>query len=436
MDWSRDGLSLAVADKNSPEEPFRIVLVTVATGEKRPLTAPPAKTIGDTSPVFSPDGKSISFIRAPSSGVTDLYVMPLAGGEPKRLTFDNRSMLGQAWTADSRAIVFCSNRTGNFYLWRVPVSGGLPERMPGIGENASDPWFSPDGRKLAYSQFSMDANIWRLEWRRAGSAPRKLISSTQYDSSPQYSPDGARVAFRSNRSGNHDIWVADSAGENAFRLTNFGGPLTGTPRWSPDSRRVAFDTRPAGQADIYIIEARAGAVPRRLTAETSEDVVPSWSLEGRWVYFASNRGGVWQVWKAPSDGGPAVQVTTKGGFAAFESPDRKYLYYAKGRGLAGLWRVLLEGGEEKPVLETLKPGFWGYWAILRGGIPFMDIPTDTNAPGLYHYNLETGRISLIATVDKPPAIADSAFAVSPDERYILYTQVDQSGSDIMIAEAP
>ena len=67
----------------------------------------------------------------------------------------------------------------------------------------------------------------------------------------------------------------------------------------------------------------AGGLPRRLTLEASLDAVPSWSGDGRWVYFGSNRAGGLQVWKVPADGGPAIQVTRNGGFAAFESPDGK-----------------------------------------------------------------------------------------------------------------
>jgi Tol biopolymer transport system component len=166
--------------------------------------------------------------------------------------------------------------------------------------------------------------------------------------------------------------------------------------------------------------------------EPSEDVVPSWSLDGKWVYFASNRSGAWQVWKAPAPGGKAVQVTTRGGFAAFESPDAKYLYYAKGRSAPGLWRKPLDGGTEEPVFPELKAGFWGYWAVVQRGIYYFDDP-GPNGRGVYYYDLKTHRIRLISAVENRPMVGDSAFAVAPDGSSILYTQIDQSGSDVMIA---
>ena len=55
--------------------------------------------------------------------------------------------------------------------------------------------------------------------------------------------------------------------------------------------------------------------------------------DGRWVYFSSNRAGLWQIWKIPSGGGKAIQVTDNGGFVAFESADGKDLVYTKHDGV-------------------------------------------------------------------------------------------------------
>jgi Tol biopolymer transport system component len=241
------------------------------------------------------------------------------------------------------------------------------------------------------------------------------------------------VAFRSNRSGSHEIWVADSEGRNPTQITHSGGTLTGTPRWSPDGNEIAFDSRPEGQPDIYTIPAGGGKA-RRITSDRAEDVVPSWSRDGLWIYFASNRSGVWQVWRAPNSGGAAQQVTALGGFAAFESPDGAYLYYAKGRDVAGLWRKRLPNGAEEVVMEALKPGFWGYWAVVRDGIYFVDQPGPAGLPVIYFYDFAGKKRRLVASLDKPAAVADSAFAVSPDGKSLLYTQLDQRGSDILAVD--
>ncbi len=92
--YSPDGKFLAAPDKNSQEEPFSIHLVSIETGEKQKVTAPSAGAVGDTYPAFSPDGKTLAFLRSSSRATTDLYLLTLNGGEPRRLTFDNTSILG------------------------------------------------------------------------------------------------------------------------------------------------------------------------------------------------------------------------------------------------------------------------------------------------------------------------------------------------------
>ena len=432
LDWSPDGKLLAAADKAGPEFPFHIVLIGVDGGGKREATLPPDGSIGDMSPAFSPDGKWVAFLRAISSGVSEVYVAPIEPGVARRLTFDNRNAASLAWTPDGRSIVFASDRRGNSALWRVSRSGGAPERVPLVGDNASDPAFSRAGWKLAYTQFFQDANIWRVD--PAGrEAPVKVISSTQYDSSPQYSPDGSRIAFRSTRSGSNEIWVSDADGRTPVQLTRFGGPLTGCPRWSPDGMRLAFDTRPEGQADIYVTGSYGGP-PRRMTTSPAEDVVPSWSRDGAWIYFASNRTGAWEVWRVASAGGTEEQVTRLGGFAAFPSVDGNYLYYAKGRSEPGLWRKRLPNGPEEAVLEQLKPGYWGYWAVSEDGIYFADEPGTPATRGIYFCDFATRSIRQVLKIEKMLAVTDSGLALSPDRRHLLYTQVDQSGSDILMLD--
>ena len=438
LDWSPDGRFLAVVDKTDPAGPFEIFLLSIDTGERRRITMPPAKSIGDTGPAFSPDGRMLAFKRTTSAGVNDIYLVPVVGGNPRRLTFGNGFTANHAWTPDGSELIFASTQAGVKSLWRVPASGGEPRPIPSVGQGAYYIAVSRKGHYLAYSRWFADTNIWRLAIPAVANKtgePEELISSTWEDRSAQYSPDGARIAFRSDRSGSNEIWVCDSSGANPLQVTSFGGPLTGTPRWSPDGRNLAFDSRPGGNSDIYAVPA-GGGTPRRITTNDAEDAVPSWSHDGRWIYFASNRNGDWQVWKTRFNGGEdadAVQVTHHGGFAAFESVDGRSVYYAKGRDVPGLWMVSADGGEEKPVISDFAVGFWGYWAVVSRGIYYLE-PASPDRAALKFYSFENRSLKLVANLPKRPPFGDSGFAVAPDERSILYSQVDHSGSDIMLVE--
>ena len=372
--------------------------------------------------------------------------MQVAGGEPRRLTYNDQGIRGLAWTPDGREIVFSSTLGGvsNSSLWRISSLGGMPELLSATG-GAIFPAISRQGSRLIYSRQTSDMNIWRLELSgltTARNRPARLIASTRRDFFPQISPDGDRIAFESDRSGSPEVWVCDRDGRGAVQLTSFAGVNAGSPCWSPDGRWIAFDAAPDGNQDIWVISADGGS-PRRLTTEASGESVPSWSRDGKWIYFSSTRTEIPQVWKAPTAGGEAVQVTKKGGGfqGAFESPDGKFVFYAKPEGSpwdpAAVWRVPAEGGEEVAVLDSPRPVRAGAWAAVEQGIYFIDVERSEALVAeslLKFFHFDTGRVTRIASLGEQLDTVPFQVAVSPDGSWILYVQDDQGGADLMLVE--
>jgi eukaryotic-like serine/threonine-protein kinase len=434
LDWSADGKLLAFPDQTSADS-FGIFLLSVETLERRRLTGPPEEHQADVIPAFSPDGRCVVFERVGTGTKPTLYLVPVAGGEPRRASLGDvwtgGQLFGHTWTPDGGSIVVSwASRvwvTNGASLWKIPATGGVPEPLGVGGDDASQPSISRRGNRLAFVETHIDTDIWEIGI--SGSPPqghslRKVISSSRRDDAPQLSSDGSKIAFESERSGSSEIWMCDRDGANALQLTGFGAHA-GTPRWSPEGRRIAFDS----DNDIYVLEV-AGGLPRRLTSGAS--TVPSWSSDGRWIYFGSNRTGTRQVWKAPADGGPAIQVTRNGGFAAFESPDGSRLYYAK-YDAPGIWTVPVNGGEEQPVHDLPPTGYWGYWGIGRRGLYLVN-PEAKPRPAIELFDLATRRVTRIAEMERQPIQWTSGFSVARDERSILYSQWEQSGSDIIMVE--
>ncbi len=433
LSWSPDGKHLAFSISASAQEPNKIFLMSVESLEESQLTSLPSG-FGDFGPDVSPDGKMIAFIRMLGSGPnSEIYLMPATGGAPKRLTFDDRPIGdGIAWMPDGKEIIYSSVRDGSLRLMRVTASGGTPEQVADVGNNAYSVAISSRGNRLAYLQYKDDVNIWRFDANaktNRKTVPVKLISSTLQENSPQYSPDGQRIVFTSSRSGSFEIWVSQSDGTNPVQITSLGNVSTGTPRWSPDGRQIAFDTIIEGQRDVFAINA-SGGNPRHITSESANDVRPSWSRDGKWIYFGSERTGSWQVWKAPAEGGAAVQVTKQGGREAFESPDGRFTYYTKGLGVTSLWRIPTEGGEESQVLDLIPQGFW---AVLEQGIYYLN-PRATPRWTLEFFSFATSRVTQLGVIEKNIGLGTPGFAVSPDGRWILLAQYDQSEGDIMLME--
>ena len=183
------------------------------------ITTPP-KGHSDFLPLFSPDGLHIAFSRGPQRGIADLYLVPLSGGEPQRLTFDNRYIAGHTWAPDGRSILFSSNRTGNFRLWRVNVSSGALSWVSNVATlDPGGPALSPTGKHLAFEEWTFEINIWEVDIEQAlndenplfDSRSVRRFASTRSDLQPDYSPDGQRVAFVSNRSGHSELWISEKS---------------------------------------------------------------------------------------------------------------------------------------------------------------------------------------------------------------------------------
>ena len=191
--------------------------------------------------------------------------------------------------------------------------------------------------------------------------------------------------------------------------------------------------------DIYVVRA-SGGKPVPLTADPAEDNIPSWSRDGNWVYFTSLRSGRRQVWKAPAGGGEAVRVTKNGGFAAMESADGRFVFYTNridqapmsmtgiDRPSMALWKIQVSGGEESPVLPSVARRAF---ALVNTGIYFIPEPGADGKYFIQFLNFATGKVKMVATIPRPPM---SGFSVSPDEHSILYAQVDESSSDLMLVE--
>jgi Tol biopolymer transport system component len=170
---------------------------------------------------------------------------------------------------------------------------------------------------------------------------------------------------------------------------------------------------------------------RKVTTGSSNNNRPSWSRDGRWIYFGSDRSGDWQVWKAPAQGGTPVKVTNKGGDEAFESFDGKFVYYAK-EGSDGIWEVPVEGGQETQILSQGKRGLW---ALTQQGI-YLGEMSGPAVPMVKFYRFATHQLETFREFSKETRFdsGSTAFSVSPDGQWIIYTQVDQAGSDLILMD--
>jgi len=452
--WSLDAKWIFAPYQISPNVPYEMSLISAETAERRRLISPAAHSLGDTMPSLSPDGKMLAFCRTSSSGTCDIYLVRLTqdlrpSGNPVQITSENHDIAGLDFTGDGREIIFSSDRSGKFALWRIPASvGATPQPIALFAEDAIDPQVSRRGKRLVYVRQTQAGTIRRIPV--SGSAKGVLqgepfLASSRNEQTPQYSPDGLRVAFASDRSGSWEIWLANADGSDAVQLTSF--PLSVVPQnptWSPNSGQLAFQvfSFTTNRYEIYWMPVSSGQ-PQRLI----DGIQPSWSRDGNWIYFVSGYPASPQIWKISREGGQPVQVTKGSGALPMESPDGKLLYYGKDLNCLSLWRIPVAGGEEEHVLDI--QGGWSTYTLVgndiyyiagtlnRGqGSPLASIDSfrpATTAPK-HVATIEKPVVSVLPSGDGRSEVSPLALSASPDGKFLFYTRQDRETSELMLVE--
>jgi Tol biopolymer transport system component/DNA-binding winged helix-turn-helix (wHTH) protein len=155
LSWSPDGRLIY----SLLEQPLRQLdsnLWSVALDRQNKPILPPVRLTNDSGSVLSisvsGDGKRIVYLKGVPQ--PDVYVARLEGssivGEPQRLTLDDRQDLPFDWTADSKAVIFMSDRTGSFNIYKQAVDQALPEVLVGGNKHVAQPRLNSDGTQLLY----------------------------------------------------------------------------------------------------------------------------------------------------------------------------------------------------------------------------------------------------------------------------------------------
>jgi Tol biopolymer transport system component/DNA-binding winged helix-turn-helix (wHTH) protein len=427
--WSANGKWLIVPEL--AKQHTVLFRISVETGEQEQITEPGIEH-DDKYPAISPDGTALLFVRRPtfySNGT--LYTVRLDENAkpveaPKLIASPGLPILGEAWMANGREVVVGSSSG----LYRIPVQGGGEvQSVPRTGSVIQGVAVSRQGDRLAYAVVHGDGNIWRIDLSAREPKPEPLIASTFRDAYPKYSPDGSQIVFQSMRGGGRNqVWLGDAEGKQARQLTFVKNGLAGSPHWSPDGRTLEMDSNVTGSYQVYTMDADGGRM-NQLTSGKFDNFLASWSRDGRSLYFTSTRTGRTEIWKMPAGGGAAVQVTHNGGETGTESEDGKTLYFTRilRADSGSIWKMPTAGGPEEQLADSL---YRVNYAVARRGIYYMTHADESGNSTLKCYDFATGATSTVLAMGHPEFGLD----VSPDGRFLVYAQLDDPSSDLMLIE--
>ena len=258
---------------------------------------------------------------------------------------------GIAGIAESK-IFFVSNRSGHKEIWMMDYDGSNQHALTHLGSISLSPRISPDGSRVAFSSLTKsgwDISMYSLELNRVVTFPH--FGGTNL--SPAWSPDG-KLAFSSSRSGDSEIYSADSSGSGLKRLTAYKGPDV-APTWNRKTgAQIAWVSGRTGLPQIYTMEAD-GTNVQRLTEE-GYAVSPSWAPNGQflalsWIrHYGPGAPGGDDIYLMDLASKRWVQLTHGGGRNDFPywSPDGRHIIYQSTKsGSEQIWTMLADGTNQK-----------------------------------------------------------------------------------------
>ncbi|HXE52377.1 MAG TPA: PEGA domain-containing protein [Tepidisphaeraceae bacterium] len=271
----------------------------------------PKETVIDSLAV-SPDGQWLLFTVLTGKTKADfrsqIQMIRTDGSGSPSMFGDGRSLdLTPSFTPDGSQIVFSSNRGGrHLSIWQMAASGegGVTQLT---GGDTCDLWPSIDSDpkpRLFYEALVDSRPDPRVYMTQLGTTLRTDLTQSG-GSEPHVSPRADSVIFTlvNEKTGKRDIYKMSDRGGGAVNLTNLPEFDNFDPVWSKDGNKIAFVSDRGDDADgrhnfdIWVLDLLHPDKPSRVTSNGSWDDCPAWDSSGKYLYFRSNRGGSWGIWR-------------------------------------------------------------------------------------------------------------------------------------------
>jgi tricorn protease len=397
----------------------------------------------ESKPRFSPDGASIAF-SGNYDGNIDVYVVPIAGGSPQRLTWHSADDFAEGFDNQGR-VVYSSQSdvksSRDVHLFVIAPNGTFPQRLPIPMGNDAD--VAPDGRAIAYSQMPPPMLQALTQWKtyRGGSASRVAImkfadhSVQKIPQPPGRSNDlnpmwiGGKVYFNSDRAGEFNLHSFDPATGEVRQLTSYTdfpvvNASTGDGKiiFEQAGRLVVFDPATSATTTLHVAVASdlRETRPRRVSnVDYVRNVSPSPSLDqvaleyrGEIVTVPAQKGAPIRNLTQSTGANDRSPAWSPGGgrIAWFSDESGDYaLYVADRNGSGKPRRIAIDGGSG--FYRDLK------WSPDEKRVSFLD-----NAYSLYVLDLDTGRAQRVSENEYFGHAPFISHNWSPDSQWLAYTQ--------------
>ncbi len=387
----------------SPDSNFLYYSMAVKGGQSELYQAPalggPSRRLianAEKPVTFSPDGKTLAFIRSSKS----IFLADAAdGGNARELAkaAEGSAYINLSWSpkGDAIAAVSYSQADGNDHLSQISIADGSEKAMPSFRwlRLRGVAWL-PDATGLIVSGRDHEvqaSQLWQIDYPDGNT--RRITNDLGNYQGATVTRDGRTiVSILENYQFN--IWTTELGGKPQQVSSELGRDegMSGVTI-GPDGT-MAYSVRIKGDQDIWTIRAD-GTGNRQLTFNTKANFFPSFSPDGKYIVFVSRRSGNLDVWRMDPDGSNARQLTDDAGLDRdpIVSPDSRTVFYESydAANTPTIWKVSIDGGE--PVQVTRFPSLRP--AVSRDGKRLVFSIRDDSTSG-------ASKVGILQVEDSPP----------------------------------
>jgi len=384
-------------------------------------------------PTWSLDGRFVYFVRGiPTIGDTDIWRVPSSGGTPERIT-EHHARVGYPVFLDPRTLIHTVAGEEGSHLYAADVERRTAHRVSfGLEEYISISG-SADGRRLVATVANPTQSLWSVPIT-AGIADEAAVTRFALPTARAAAPRFGRdfLLYLSSKGGAAGLWKWKD-GTATELWSPAGGALTAAPAVAPDGSHVCFSIRQGGRSRLQIVSAD-GTGLKAVAPSLDSRGAPTWSADGKWIAVTGEEGGANPLYKIPVGGGAPVRLVEGVAHNPVWSPDGRMIVYSEGlQGAKYQLKAITPEGQPVPLPDLWVRTSGDRYRFLADGKSLVFVQGAFRQQEFWLLDFATGRTRALTNLR--PGFQMKSFDVSPDGKRIVFDRFREN-SDVVLIDLP